>query len=55
VTVTFGPQVGTGGVNTGVTGNATMAWASSNAATDEVGNAASGNTVNETGVGDREF
>ncbi|HEU4840877.1 MAG TPA: Ig-like domain-containing protein, partial [Ilumatobacteraceae bacterium] len=54
VTVTVGSLI-SGTSTGGVTGNATMQWNSSNATTDSLGNTGTGNTVNESGGGDRDF
>jgi hypothetical protein len=54
VIVTIGSQIGTGGVNTGVTTLTDLQWDSANEVTDVLGNAASGNAVTETG-NDRDF
>lgn len=53
-TVTIGTLI-SGTIRTGVATTASMVWTSSNVATDAVGNPASGNTVTESGVADRDF
>jgi chitinase len=54
IVVTVGTLI-SGTPATGVTTAASMRWTSSNAATDAVGNPATGNTVTETGGADRDF
>ena len=54
ITVTIGSLI-SGTVLSGVTTSTSTNWDSSTAATDAVGNPASGNTVTETGAADRDF
>jgi hypothetical protein len=54
VVVSIGSLI-SGTINTGVTTQVDMDWYSSNAATDVVGNPASGNTDQESGAADRDF
>ena len=49
ITVTFGSQIGTGGLQNVTTGNPDLEWDSTNETTDLIGNAASGNAVTEAG------